>query len=158
MEMKVSKETLSLAGEFAVASELCRRGVYCQLTLGNRKRTDLLIETDRQLARVQVKSKQTAEWPQVAGIYRSNEFLVFVDFQGKDEGDRPDFYIASLKDWVALVTAEQHRYPEITVDAQHRITYSDGWSGLNVKPSMITRCRDRWDKILKKVVSPRPKA
>lgn len=158
MAMNVSKETLGLAGEFAVGSELCRRGVYCQLTLGNRKRTDLLIETDQQLARIQVKSKQTAEWPHVAGIYRNDEFLVFVDFQGKDEGDCPDFYILSLEDWVTLARTERDRYPEITLDAENRITYSDGWKGLNVKPAMITQCRDRWDKILKKVASPCPQA
>ena len=28
---KIPKETLALAGEFAVASELCRRGIYAQL-------------------------------------------------------------------------------------------------------------------------------
>jgi len=36
--MPISKDILGLAGEFAVASELCRRGIYAQLTLGTRKR------------------------------------------------------------------------------------------------------------------------
>jgi hypothetical protein len=35
--MGIAKDTLGLAGEFAAASELCRRGIYAQLTLGNRK-------------------------------------------------------------------------------------------------------------------------
>ena len=42
----LEKETLGLAAEFAVASELCRRGIYAQLTLGNRKRTDLLVDVE----------------------------------------------------------------------------------------------------------------
>ena len=33
-----------MAGEYAVASELCRRGHYAQLTLGHHKKTDLLVE------------------------------------------------------------------------------------------------------------------
>jgi hypothetical protein len=41
--MLISRNTLGLAAEFAVASELCRRNVYAQLTLGHQKRTDLLI-------------------------------------------------------------------------------------------------------------------
>ena len=41
--MEIPKETLGLAGEYAVASELCKRGIYAQLTLGNRKSVDLLL-------------------------------------------------------------------------------------------------------------------
>lgn len=44
--MKMSKELVGLSGEYAVASELCRRGVYAQLTLGHHKRTDLLVLVD----------------------------------------------------------------------------------------------------------------
>ena len=33
-----NKETIGLAGEYAVAFELCRRGFYAQLTLGNHKK------------------------------------------------------------------------------------------------------------------------
>jgi hypothetical protein len=36
------KSVLGVAGEFAVTSELCRRNIYAQLTLGNQKRIDLL--------------------------------------------------------------------------------------------------------------------
>lgn len=55
--MLIPKEILDLAGEFAVASELCKRGIYAQLTLGIRKRTDLLVETDASMLRIQIKSK-----------------------------------------------------------------------------------------------------
>jgi len=33
-----------LCKEYAVASELCKRGFYAQLTLGNHKKTDLVVE------------------------------------------------------------------------------------------------------------------
>jgi len=35
--MKIDRHTLGLSAEFAVASELCRRNIYAQLTLGLRK-------------------------------------------------------------------------------------------------------------------------
>jgi hypothetical protein len=37
------REKIGLAGEYAVAAELCRRGFYAQLTLGHHKKTDLLV-------------------------------------------------------------------------------------------------------------------
>jgi hypothetical protein len=33
MQTKLSKEFLGLTGEYAVASELCKRSMYAQLTL-----------------------------------------------------------------------------------------------------------------------------
>ena len=58
--MSIPRETLGLAAEFAVASELCRWGLYAQLTLGNKKRTDLLVhnEETNTFLRIEVKAKQ----------------------------------------------------------------------------------------------------
>ena len=56
--MTIAKDTIGLAGEFAVASELCKRDMYTQLTLGNKKRTDLLVEVGDNFVKVEVKSKQ----------------------------------------------------------------------------------------------------
>jgi hypothetical protein len=70
-----------------------------QLTLGNRKRTDLLVEDDRGMLRIQVKSKQGREWPGVKGIFGNDIVLVFVDFQYKDTHERPDFYVMTSDDW-----------------------------------------------------------
>jgi hypothetical protein len=56
-EPMISREAIGLAGEYAVAFELCRRGFYAQLTLGNHKKTDILVETSRRLFRVSVKAK-----------------------------------------------------------------------------------------------------
>jgi len=55
---KLSKEFLGLSGGYAVASELCRRGIYAQITLGHHKCTDVLVETDFKMLRIQVKAKQ----------------------------------------------------------------------------------------------------
>ena len=124
--MKIRTGNLSLAGEYAAASELCRRGVYAQLTLGNLKRTDLLIlSEDNKLMRIEVKSKQGKSWPNCRGIYSERVVLVFVDWASKDELERPDFYILTVQDWVDTVQKDieiQHsKRPEkvIVMDDQN---------------------------------------
>lgn len=69
MQAKLLKELLGLAGEYAVASELCKRGMYAQLTLGSHKHTDILIETETRMLRISVKTKQSHEWPSISGLY-----------------------------------------------------------------------------------------
>lgn len=91
--MKVSKDILGLAAEFAVASELCTRNIYAQLTLGFRKRTDILVETERAMLKIQVKGKQGREWPGCKGIYGEDVILIFVDLENKQENER---YVINL--------------------------------------------------------------
>jgi hypothetical protein len=78
-KMKLKKENLSMAGEYAVASEICRRNFYAQVTLGRLKRTDILVynqETGKEL-RVEVKTKQGREWPGIKGINDNQTLLIF---------------------------------------------------------------------------------
>lgn len=158
MQAKLSKELLGLAGEYAVASELCRRGIYAQLTLGNHKHTDILVETEMRMLRISVKTKQGHEWPSISGLYRADDFLVLVDMQGKSEAERPDFYILSLDDWQRLILEERQRRPAISVDKQNRITYPDGWKGLNIRPTMVVDAKERWDKIVSLIAGNNTKA
>jgi hypothetical protein len=152
---KVSKETLGLAGEYAVASELCRRGLYSQLTLGNHKRTDILVETDERVLRISVKSKQGYEWPWVNGPVRADDFLVFVDFAGKAEGERPDFYVMNLEDWKKLLSEEIPRHATdygIILGIKDGIVVApDGRKGIGVKLKRIVIHKERWDKITMRV-------
>src|SRR5258708_14134637 len=96
MQGNLSREFLGLAGEYAVASELCRHKVYAQLTLGHHKQTDILVETDNHMLRISVKAKQGKMWPSVDGLHRSDDFLILVDFARKPTTVRPDFYILNL--------------------------------------------------------------
>jgi predicted AAA+ superfamily ATPase len=110
---KLSRELLGLAGEYAVASELCRRGLYAQLTMGNHKQTDILVETGTVMMRIQVKAKQSTEWPAISGLYRAEDFLILVDFTGKSLIERPDFYVLDLNGRGAgTQTAGSHRCEE----------------------------------------------
>ena len=142
----VAKDVLGLAGEYAVASELCRRGKYAQLTLGNKKQTDLLVESGNHFLKVEVKSKQTSEWPGVKGIH-GNSVLVFVDFRGKGEGDRPDFYILTVADWRRLVKKRYGGTRGFVMDKEN-VPRWEGikFTGMGVKPDRIAQFKDRWEK------------
>ena len=101
---KILKEHLGLAAEFAVASELCRRNFYAQLTFGNRKRTDILIAiSDDRFIRIEVKAKQGRDWPNCKGVGPGESFLVFVDFAGKQLNERPDYYVLTPAEWLKLI-------------------------------------------------------
>jgi hypothetical protein len=151
---KLTKEMLSLAGEYAVASELCRRGLYSQLTLGNHKRTDILVETETRMIRVSVKAKQGNEWPSISGPVRDDDFIVFVDFAGKVAGDNLDFFILGKDDWSEVVKKEvlnqKDKGKELKVDSG-TVIWPDGWKGINVKILQIAGFKDKWETIVSAV-------
>lgn len=141
---------LGLAGEYAVASELCRRGLYSQLTLGNYKRTDILVETSTRVVRISVKAKQGNEWPAVNGPVRRDDFIVFVDSSNKEPEDKLDFYVLNLADWDQLVQEEfaRHKMKGRVLRLENGIVIApDGYRGINVKVSFVTSHRDCWEKI-----------
>ena len=154
--MTISKDKLGLAAEFAVASELCRRNIYAQLTLGLRKRTDLLVETERGMLRIQVKGKQGREWPGCQGIYGKNIVLIFVDFRNKKEDERPDFYILTVKDWETLLKRELEstgyvKNGEVGINEKNIPIWKDGYQGMGTKPEMIKEHKEKWNKITRMV-------
>lgn len=156
--MTISKDLLGLAAEFAVASELCRRNIYAQLTLGFRKRTDILVETEKGMLRIQVKGKQGREWPGVKGIYGEDTILVFVDFEKKKENERPDFYVLTVEDWIELLRKEliltgRVERGEVTVDDKNTPIWKDGYQGMGILPDMVREHQERWDKIANKIAN-----
>ena len=159
--MAIDKSILGIAGEFAVAAELCRRNIYAQLTLGHQKRTDLLVfrETGR-IYRIEVKAKQGRDWPNCKGIWDRESFIVFVDFAGKKDIERPDFYILTAQDWNAVVVSEMKRYLEKHPDRHAEITEQNvlvlldevnasgkAYQGTGVRPEYIQDHREAWCKI-----------
>lgn len=151
-KVKISKDILGLATEFAVASELYRRNIYAQLTLGLRKRTEILVETERGMLRIQVKGKRGREWPSVKGIYGKDIVLVFVDFKNKKESERPDFYILTVEDWKKLLKNElidtgKVERGDLTIDEKYMPTCNDGYQGMGITPHMIVEHKEEWNKI-----------
>jgi len=150
--MTIATETIGLAGEYAVASELCRRGVYCQLTLGNRKKTDLLVAIDDQrYLRVSVKSKQKQSWPKVKGIWLEDDLLVFVDYKGKEITTPPDFYVLNVQAWKKVIAKKLKNDPRAKVNKENTVFWpaaeegqKDTWTGCQVSVSEVEEFKDAW--------------
>lgn len=159
--MKIDKQTIGLAAEFAVASELCRRNIYAQLTLGLRKRTDLLIETESEMLRIQVKGKQGAQWPNLKGVSGKDIFLVLVDFYGKKVDERADFYILTPADWLDYVKSQVEFFKKkgmrIEVDEEgvpiwvDQIRHGVPYRGLSIEAQEVQRHKEKWSKIIKRL-------
>ena len=64
---RIDKALLGLAGEYAVASEICRRGYHAQITFGRWKNTDVLAMNlaNGKAVLIEVKTRQGDEWPSV---------------------------------------------------------------------------------------------
>lgn len=117
----IDKSILGVAGEFAIAAELCRQNVYAQLTLGHQKRTDLLVAgDDGQLRRVDVEAKQGRVWPNCRGICPGDSVLVFVDVEGRTDTERPVFYILTAQEWRQTASEAVKRTGRNTLTAVHR--------------------------------------
>lgn len=158
--MNISKELLSLAGEYAVASELCRMGMYAQLTFGHQKKTDILVlnPENNKMITIEVKSKQQSDFPNCQGIKGKNAFLVLVDFKNKKPEDMPDFYILSEKDWLDFVNAEIEKHPDKDIRIENNCPVWYGqvkngrpYKGMGIKPKQVKENRDKWDLITKAI-------
>jgi hypothetical protein len=155
-----SKESVGLAGEYAVASELCRRGHYAQLTLGHHKKTDLLVEIKSEASglifrRVSVKSKAGYAWPKVTGIWERGDVLIFVDFKGKQENKRPDFYVLDVEAWkkVVKLKLKQPKNKGSKMDKTNTLYWESweendkGWRGCQVRAEELTNCKEEWKNV-----------
>ena len=151
----MDKELVGLAGEYAVASELCRLGLYCQLTLGNRKKTDLLVDSGENLFRVSVKSKQKNTWPSVKGIWQTGDLLVFVDYKDKQIGTPPDFYVVDVSTWKKVLEnkIKELEDPRIRIDDKNTMYWpgeegeKNAWTGCSISISDIEDYKDNWSVI-----------
>ena len=150
----ISKEHLSLAGEYAVASELCKRGIYAQLTLGTRKKTDLLVDTGTAMLRIQVKTKQVDRWT-CRGVFGKDIVLVLVDYE-KELDQRPDFYILTPTDWENYVKwwlSDDISKGKVVLDKEICPIWSgrkEGgrvFKGTWVFPADVAKYKGRWDKV-----------
>ena len=154
--MKMEKETIGLAGEYAVASELCKRGFYAQLTLGHHKKTDLLVEGGQKLFRVSVKSKQGYEWPNVRGIWEEGDLIVLVDFKDKKLNDRPDYYVLAVDDWKKVTKKLMRKKGQgAKIDETNTLYwdpwkgYPKGWRGCPISVAEAREYKDCWPKASK---------
>jgi hypothetical protein len=155
--MKIDSDMLSVAAEFAVASELGRRNIYAQPTFSHQKRTDLLIFGKKgSLLRLEVKGKQSNEWPNCNGIADSKSILVLVDFAGKPDTERPDFYILTMEEWVDFVKEEIRKRPGQTIVLSpdnvpvwsNQVKNGKPYRGIGIKGNDVRNHKEKWNKIM----------
>ena len=152
--MNIYNDYIKLAGYYAVASELCRRGYYSQLTIGNQKTADLFIETAETLGRVFVRVRTIlANWQDVIGIWGPHDLLVFVDYQNKTIDERPDFFVLSIDDWkkvVSKIHKKRYKDKDEIINEKNSIYLEPwdenphGWLGCNVFLSDIENYKEAW--------------
>ena len=159
---QLEKGIIGLCGEYAVASEICRRGHYAQITLGNLKSTDILVfnPDSKKMIRIEVKSKQGKEWPNIKGIKDDNILIVFVDFQEKDLFSRPDFYILNNIAWFTLVDTLKTNPSFAGLEDDYIPLWKNRktgelqgkYKGCGIKPNMINEYKEKWDILLDKLL------
>lgn len=100
------KQLLALAGEFGVASELCRRGMQAAVTYGNSKKADVLAfgSEHNTCVRLEVKTTRRKRWPIGTAVRKSdavgeNVFWVFVLLPRNDsENAAPRYFVLTWSD------------------------------------------------------------
>lgn len=157
----MEKEYVGIAGEYAVATELCRQNMYAQLTFGTRKRTDILVDGKAGMIRIEVKAKQGPSWPNCKGIHGQNIALVFVDFKDKED-ERPDFYVLTVQDWWNVVNEACKDKLALDDNAKDKIAIDDEnvpvwknqllksgqpYKGMGLSVGQVVAYKECWDKI-----------
>ena len=142
---------MGLAGEYRVASELIRRGLFTTITYGNNKGTDLYaIGPNRKSAVIEVKTSRNGRF--VTGFYQKYRTAgtVHPDFWvlywlTEDEQDR--FFVLTHAE-LATVQArrnspsKQKTWEELTIAAKLGVD--------NVSHSHVAGFESNWKKILTK--------
>ncbi len=151
---RVDRALLGLAGEYAVASELCRRGFHAQITFGRWKNTDVVAVNvgNGRAVLIEVKAKQGSEWPRVVGVRGFNRVQILVDYENKDLLERPDFYILDEGFWRRYVEKIGSKLKAV-VEAGDRIipVWPGGWRGTSIKPGDVKEYRERWELVEKRL-------
>lgn len=161
MSDTIQKSLLGISGEYSVAAELAKRNIYAQLTLGNQKRTDLLIfsEKSNKFLKVEVKCKQSVSWPNCKGINDNQSVIVFVDFQKVSLSHRPKFYVLANEDWAQLMTQKLEYYRQrgrnVEIVNNHLVFIDQkiknngkNYEGCPVTLLDVNLHSERWDKIM----------
>lgn len=162
-ELKLNNNSISLAGEFAVLSQLSLRGFDANMTLGHTKGVDILISDPRtnRMCKMEVKThfRNTPTRSKLFGhclawvmseknetIYDSSLLYCFVVVEHPTNNFR---YFIVPSDVVSRYVKEQHQYWLTARDGrpnlmrQFRIGLEDG--GYSIDTPLAKDYEDRWD-------------
>ena len=115
--MILKKDFLGIYGEYLVNAELISRNIFAQVTFGNMKKMDILVnyqdKKDNEFFKIiEVKTKQDGNffWFHGIPLKDKNHLVVFVDLKDKTFDDKPDFYILDVNDVLENTIEQVKRY------------------------------------------------
>ncbi len=143
-KQQTDKYMLSLAGEYAVCSELLKRQIFCALTFGNAKAADIVITAPNAKTRiVEVKTSS------------SNRFVTgfFQKYPTPQTVPHPDFWVVVRIDSISHAT----RFFVLTHSEMAKVQMLRNkmrkWSRVNGVDNVLLKhvipFENRWDKIAK---------
>ena len=147
--MAIDKYHLNLAGEYRVASELLKRGIFATITYGNKKGADIYaIGPSRKAAVIEVKASNTSRF--VTGFYQkyTDEIVEHPDFwvlySIKAAGSEA-FYVLTHQE-LAKIQAERNAPGQSLTWAEHAKRVVNGVD--NVLAKDLGDFESGWQKIV----------
>lgn len=152
------KYSLNLAGEFYVAAELNRRGIFASVTYGAAKNADVLAfsQQSRKTAVIEVKTTASANRKWITGQHSINKnsidpqlFWVLVLVPGIEEADTaPRFFVFTSKELVEKVS-ENHDTYRARYQEKHGTQFQDsgGVYNLLISEAEAMQAEGQWAKI-----------
>jgi len=135
MPIKLEKNQTGIAGEFYVAGELSRRGYNVTVTFGNTKSVDLLVQKDRAVFAIQVKTIQATKsicWNIDKTKVLGDHYYVLVNLHADHPEMKPEFFVLTGPEAITLF--------KDTPKAGNRRAYLDYKQLLK-----LTGYKDRWE-------------
>ena len=152
------KYALNLAGEFYVAAELNRRGIFASVTYGAAKNADVLAfnQQSRKTAVIEVKTTASANKKWITGQHsidkssiNSQLFWVLVLVPGIEDADAsPRFFVFTSKELVGKVS-ESHAAYRAKYQEKHGTQFQDsgGIYSLSITEAEAMQAEGQWSKL-----------
>lgn len=153
------KYSLNLAGEFYVAAELNRRGIFASVTYGAAKNADVLAfdQQSRQTAVIEVKTTAGSNKKWLTGRHSIDKnsidvqlFWVLVLVPGIEDGTdaAPRFFVFTSKELVEKVS-ENHDAYRMGYQEKHGVPFQDnkGVYSLSLNEAEAMQAEGQWGKI-----------
>lgn len=152
------KYALNLAGEFYVAAELNRRGIFASVTYGAAKNADVLAfdPQSRQTAVIEVKTTAAPNKKWITGQHSIDKYsinpqlfwvLVLVPDK-QDTHSAPRFFVFTSQELVEKVSANHAVYSAAYLE-RHNVPFQDstGVYSLSLSEAEAMQTEGRWGKI-----------
>jgi hypothetical protein len=153
---KISKEFLSLAGEYRVCSELLKRSIFATITYGNRKSVDVYAIGSRKKPALRIEVKTSQQKKFVTSITQKGlatsrdapDFWVLCQIKTeKDGGMSERFFVLSHREICREQRKINRRYAK-RYEEKHGHPPALGGGVDNVRLEYVEQYENAWSKII----------